>query len=75
MIFTVKKCPEGERDYAPWCLFVDGIELLNGLETETEALSIVETLRSCPPLPAKVVPIRASGLLAGLKHSRTRSAS
>jgi hypothetical protein len=75
MVFTVAKSPDGERDYAPWAIFVDGVELLNGLETEAEALAIVETLRSCPPLPAKVVPIRPAGLLAGLKHSRIRSAS
>jgi hypothetical protein len=75
MVFTVRKSPDGERDYAPWCIVVDGTELLNGLETETEALAIIETLRACPPLPAKVVPIRPAGLLAGLKHSRTRTAS
>ena len=56
MIFTVKKCPEGERDYAPWCLFVDGIELLNGLETETEALSIVERYDPARHFPPKLFP-------------------
>jgi hypothetical protein len=75
MIFSLRKAADGERDYAPWCVIVDGIELLNGIETETEALAIIETLRACPPLPAKVVPIRPAGLLAGLKHSRIRSAS
>jgi hypothetical protein len=70
MIFSTAKAPDGERDYAPWCVVVDGEELLNGLETETEALAIIETLRACPPLPPKVIAIRPTGLLAALKHAR-----
>ncbi len=49
MIFSAVKSPQGERDYAPWCVFVDGHEIINGIENEAEAQSICELLRTAKP--------------------------
>ena len=51
MIFSAVKTPVGLRDYAPWCVFVDGQEIINGIENEAEALSIIQLLRTAKPKP------------------------
>ena len=67
MIFSAVKSPQGVRDYAPWCVFVDGREIINGIENEAEAQSIIQLLRTAkpktlpPPKPPRFQPRKIEG--------------
>jgi hypothetical protein len=62
MIFSAVRSPVGTRDYAPWCVCVDGVELLIGLESEAEAHSIIKLLRTAKPkaIPAPKPPFHSA---------------